>query len=143
MKLNWFKQLLAVVITILLSNCSNSPEASLKHIEGYWEIETATLKDGTSKSYNYNDTIDFISLNDSLSGFRKKMKPNFTGNFQTSNDTEFFQIKIENDSINVYYKTAFDNWKETILFATKTQLKVVNKNDDVFLYKRYQPLNLD
>lgn len=130
-------------ILLVISSCSKNPEDSIKHLEGYWEIEKVTLKDGSTKDYNYNDTIDFISLEDSLHGIRKKLKPNFMGTFETSNDSETFIIKIENDSLNVYYKTAFDSWKETILLATKDQLKVVNKNDAVFLYKRYEPLNLD
>tara|TARA_R110002012_G_scaffold319389_2_gene539699 strand:- start:90343 stop:90774 length:432 start_codon:yes stop_codon:yes gene_type:complete len=132
-----------IIISVVISSCSKNPEDYLEHIEGYWEIERVTLKDGSSKEYNYNDTIDFISLEDSLQGIRKKMKPNFMGTFETSNDAETFTIKIENDSLNVYYKTPFDSWKETILLATKDQLKVVNKLEAVFLYKRYKPLNLD
>mgnify|MGYP003109120144 CR=1 FL=1 len=132
-----------IIISVVISSCSKNPEDYLEHIEGYWEIERVTLKDGSSKEYNYNDTIDFISLEDSLQGIRKKMKPNFMGTFETSNDAETFTIKIENDSLNVYYKTPFDSWKETILLATKDQLKVVNKHEAVFLYKRYEPLNLD
>lgn len=137
------KSIVLVFTIIALVSCSQSPEDSIEHIEGYWEIEQVTLKDGSTKAYNFNDTIDFISLEDSLQGVRKKLKPNFMGTFETSNDVETFQIKIENDSLNVYYKTPFDSWKETILLATKDQLKVVNKNDAVFLYKRYEPLDIN
>ncbi len=130
-------------VLLIISGCSKKPSESLNHLEGYWEIEKVTLKDGSVKEYNYNDTIDFISLNDSLQGIRKKMKPNFMGTFETSNDEETFTIKIENDSVNVYYETLFDAWKETILSITKNQLQVVNKNDAIFLYKRYEPINID
>ena len=71
------------------------------------------------------------------------MKPNFMGTFETSKDAENFTIKIENDSMNVYYKTPFDTWKETVLLATKNQLKVINKNNAIFLYKRYKPISIN
>ncbi|MFC5195535.1 hypothetical protein ACFPH8_09365 [Bizionia hallyeonensis] len=135
--------ILLLVTALVISSCTNTPDESLKNLEGYWEIERVTLKDGRIKEYNFNDTIDFISLEDSLQGVRKKMKPNFMGTFETSKDAETFIIKIENDSLNVYYTTPFDSWKETILLVTKEQLKVVNKHEAVFLYKRYKPLNLD
>jgi len=130
-------------VLLIISGCSKKTSESLNLLEGYWEIEKVTLKDGSVKEYNYNDTIDFISLNDSLQGIRKKMKPNFMGTFETSNDEETFTIKIENDSVNVYYETLFDAWKETILSITKDQLQVVNKNNAIFLYKRYEPINID
>jgi len=135
--------ILLLVTALVIYSCTKTPDESLKNLEGYWEIERVTLKDGRIKEYNFNDTIDFISLEDSLQGVRKKMKPNFMGTFETSKDAETFIIKIENDSLNVYYTTPFDSWKETILLVTKEQLKVVNKHEAVFLYKRYKPLNLN
>ncbi|MFD2550458.1 hypothetical protein ACFSQP_01390 [Bizionia sediminis] len=134
---------LLILATCLLFSCAKNPESYLEHLEGYWEIDEVTLKNGSTKKYKYNDTIDFISLEDSLTGVRKKLKPNFMGTFETSKSSETFQIKIENDSVNMYYNTPFDSWKETVLFANKNQLKVINKNDAVFLYKRYIPLDIN
>ena len=138
-----FKFILVSIIISFTISCKINSNDFINHIEGYWEIESVTLKDGTKKDYNYNNTIDFILITDSLTGFRKKLKPNFQGTFETSNQAETFVIKIENDSLNVYYKTAFDNWKETILLATDKHLQVINKNHIIYTYKRYEPLNLE
>lgn len=124
-----------------LSSCSRNPAMSISHIDGYWEIESVTLSNGSKRDYNINQTIDYISINDSLIGFRKKLKPLFDGSFETSNDVERLHLKIENDSLNVYYETPYSTWKETILLASKQQLKVVNQNNDVYLYKRFTPIN--
>jgi hypothetical protein len=131
------------IIALSFTNCSKNPETFIKHIEGYWEIEEVTLADGTKKSYTYNDTVDYIEVSDSMVGFRLKLKPVFDGSFETSKDSELFTIKIENDSLNLYYQTPFDTWKETILLATEDQLKVINKNKAVFLYKKFTPINID
>jgi hypothetical protein len=135
---------LFIILTILLLNgCSKNPETYIEHLEGYWEIEEVVLPDGTKKSYTYNDTVDYIEVSDSMNGFRIKLKPLFDGSFETSKDSEQFTIKIENDSLNLYYKTPFDSWKETILIATEDQLKIINKNKAVFIYKKFIPISIE
>lgn len=130
-------------LTIILTNCTNSPDSYISSINGYWEIESVTLSNGTQRDYKISGTIDFISINDSLKGFRKKVKPLFDGTFKTSKDKELLDLKIENDSLNIYYKTPFNTWKETVLFANEKQLKIVNQNNDVYLYKRFTPIKIE
>lgn len=136
------KRLIFILLVVLTISCSKNPESYVEHINGYWEIESVILPNGTEKNYTYNETIDFFNITDSLTGFRKKLKPNFDGKFVTSKDIETLKLVIENDSLNAYYKTPFSNWKETILFADDEKLKVINQNKNVYLYKRYIPLNL-
>ena len=131
------------LLLLLLNSCSNNPETFIPHLEGYWEIESVTLADGNKRDYKVSTTIDYMTVNDSLKGFRKKMKPLFNGNFETSKDSESFTLKLENDSLNIYYKTPYSSWKETILSASKEHLKVVNQNNHVYLYKRFSPININ
>ena len=137
------KRLFILLLVVFTISCSKNSETYIEHINGYWEIESVILPDGTKKDYTYNESIDFFNITDSLTGFRKKLKPNFDGKFTTSKDAETLKLLIENDSLNVYYTTPFDNWKETILYADSLQLKVINQNKNVYLYKRYIPLNLN
>ncbi|WP_290696618.1 hypothetical protein [Lacinutrix sp.] len=137
------KNTLKILLIIIVSSCSKNSEDYIQNIDGYWEIESVTLSNGTKKEYKVNQTIDYISVGDSLKGFRKKMKPRFDGKYETSKDTEVLQLKIENDSLNLYYSTNFSNWKETVLMANKSQLKIVNQNNDVYLYKRFTPIIVD
>lgn len=137
------KRLLIILLVVLTIGCSKNPENYIEHINGYWEIEKVILPDGSEKNYTYNATIDFLNINDSLTGFRKKLKPTLDGKFTASIDAEILKLVIENDSLNVYYSTPFANWKETILFADNEKLKVINQNKNVYLYKRYIPLNLE
>lgn len=137
------KRLIIILLITINVSCSKNPETFIEHINGYWEIESVILADGTERNYSYNETIDFFSINDSLKGFRKKLKPNFEGKFITSKDSEILELVVENDSLNTYYSTPFATWKETILFADSVNLKIINENKNVYLYKRYIPLNLE
>jgi len=120
-----------------------NPETLIPHINGYWQIEEAQLSDGRKREYNFSENIDYIEVGDSMIGFRKKLKPRIDGTFQTSNSLERFELKIENDSLNVYYSTPYSEWKETILNATESSLLISNANNDIYLYERYTPLNLN
>jgi len=137
------KKILLILITAIISNCSKNPGTLVKHIDGYWEIESVSLSNGTKKEYKINQTVDYISIGDSLKGFRKKITPRFDGKYETSKDAEMLQIKIENDSLNLYYTTHFANWKETVLIANDSKLKIVNQNNDVYLYKRFTPITVE
>jgi len=137
------KKIIFSLIFLVLLNCSNSPETFIEHVNGYWEIESVTLPDGTKKEYTINQTIDYIIVNDSLKGFRKKMTPNYNGSYETSKNIETLNLKIENDSLNIYYSTQYTNWKETILLANEKELKIVNKDNKVYTYKRFTPININ
>ncbi len=137
------KRLLYALVLVLCFSCSNDPLVYIEHVEGYWEIEAVTTSDGLKKEYTFSNTIDFIQFTDSLNGIRRKMKPNLLGNFESSLSVESFELKIENDSLNVYYKTPYSEWKETIIGATENNLVVLNANNVMYLYRRYEPLDLD
>ena len=132
-----------LLVLCLFLSCSKKPESFIPYLDGYWEIDEVTLSDGTKRDYTYSDTIDFIEVTDSLAGFRKKLKPTLNGTFETSKSVETFSVRIENDSLNIYYTTPYASWKETILNANEDQLLILNNtNKDMYLYKRHQPLDL-
>ncbi len=127
-------------IIISLVACSQSPEDSLKYIEGYWEIANVTFTDGTKKEYSISQNIDFFDLNENHTGVRKKVQPDITGHFTTSQNIENIDIEINNNLLILKYTTAYDSWKETVLTATKEKLILQNENGNIFTYRRYQPL---
>ncbi len=132
-----------ILLALMTIGCSKNPKNHIEHLQGYWEIDEVMLADGTKRDYNYNETIDFFNITDSLTGFRKKLKPNFDGSYSTSDDVEAITLKIENDSLNIYYKTLYSDWKETILEATETKLIIQNQEKIRYVYKRYEPLDLN
>ncbi|CDF78670.1 conserved hypothetical protein containing lipoca lin-like domain [Formosa agariphila KMM 3901] len=136
------KHLILILSVIFLSSCSSSPEINISNLNGYWEIEEVIQSDGTSHIYKINETIDFITLNDSLSGYRQKMKTDADNNYTPVTTKEALKVITENDSLKIKYHTPFSEWKETIIELNKDRLKVVNQHQNVYIYKRYIPLNL-
>lgn len=137
------KNPLIYLLLLLLLACDKNPESYIEHLNGYWEIDEVTLPDGSKRDYTYNDTVDYLNITDSLTGFRKKLKPGFDGKYTTSDDAEALELKIENNHLYVYYTTPYATWKETVLNATDTQLLIVNDQNIKYLYKRFVPINIE
>lgn len=135
--------LIGLLCISTLFSCSKEPSESLKHLNGYWSIAEVTKADGSKMNYQFNETIDYISVNDSLKGFRKKLKPGFNNQYTTSQDAEAVIVKLENDSLNLYYSTPYNSWKETVLEASEKSLIIVNDAGITYRYNRHESLKLD
>ena len=132
------KKFVLVFFLSTLISCSKSPEEKIDNLNGYWEIKKAELPEGITKEFKYSEIVDFFQV-DSASGFRKKVRPQLDGSFVTSNDEEFFEVKLENDSLNLYYTTPYANWKETVLSSEEEQLVILNPDGIIYTYKRFTP----
>lgn len=132
------KKYITILITIVcISSCTRQdPKEQIQYLDGYWSIVKAVLEDGTEKDFSISTTIDFIEV-EGASGVRKKVQPKLDGTFLTSDDAETFELKIENDSLRLYYTTPFDSWKETILIAKDSSLVVLNRDGKTYFYKKF------
>ncbi|MDR6300291.1 hypothetical protein [Mesonia maritima] len=123
---------------LLLISCNSKPELNdLQQLNGYWEIKEVTQKDGTKKAYKFNEMVDFISIDSTGNGFRKKVKPQIDGTYKVFNDREQLQAKIEDNQFNLYYTTEMDSWKETIIELEEDKFKVKNDRGIEYSYERF------
>ncbi|WP_432410358.1 lipocalin family protein [Rasiella sp. SM2506] len=131
---------IAIILTIISSCAKQDANEQIQYLDGYWSIEKAILEDGTEKEFTISTTIDFMEIN-GKTGIRKKVQPKLDGTFLTSNDAETFEIKIEDDSLRLYYTTPFDSWKETVLKAKDSSLVVLNPDGKTYFYKKFATFN--
>lgn len=135
------KKILFIIVLSFISCTKPDPESYKQFINGYWEIEHVVLSDGTKKEYNFNQSIDFFETKDTI-GIRKKVQPKLDGTFIASRDSETFTLKIENDSLRMYYKTLLSEWKETVISAKENQIIIKNEAGNMYFYKPYEKLSL-
>ena len=107
------KRLLILLFIIINIGCQKNNETYIKHLDGYWEIEKVILASGEEHVYNFNEFIDYFNVNDSLKGFRKKLKPTLNGTFEATNDAEEFLNAIKQaakaDYFSEYVVLVLDN----------------------------------
>ncbi len=135
------KVLYSLVLLSFISCSKPNPESYKQYISGYWEIERVVLPDGTQKKYNFNQSIDFFEVKDSI-GIRKKVQPKLDGSFIANKDSEIFILKIEYDSLRMYYKTSIASWKETVVSAKQNQIVIKNESGNTYFYKPYKKISL-
>jgi hypothetical protein len=112
-------------------------------VEGYWEIEQVKKEGKIIKIFKVNSGIDYFKINADRTGFRKKLKPNFQGTFETSEDVLNFKLKLENNTILLEYTDNDTTYSEEIVSASATALVLANTEGFEYHYKPYEPLNLD
>lgn len=132
----------ALSLFLLVSCGKVNPSAQQDKLGGYWQIESVELPDGTTKDFSFSATLDYIALSEGK-GIRTKVAPKLDGTFKNNGASESFIPKIEDDSLRLYYTTPFDTWKETVLVATDSILKIKNKEGKIYAYKKFVKFTFD
>lgn len=126
------------IVFLIVSCDTSSPQEKIDKLNGYWEIKLAELPEGVKKEFRFSEIVDYIQVEEK-EGFRKKVRPQLGGTFITSEDRENFTVKVENDSINLYYTTPYNSWKETLLSSEEDEIKILNPRGIIYTYKRFTP----
>ena len=136
-----FKILL--VFSFVLVSCQKDKHTiDINQLNGYWEIVQAQNPYGKNVIYNINTQVDYFEMKDSV-GFRKKLKPDLSGNYKTSKALEEFKIIKEKDSVKLHYQTPYDSWKETIISLNDSLMLIKNEKDFLYTYKRFEAININ
>lgn len=141
--MNFEKVFYIAIISAVFISCTSNPKDKIAFIEGYWEIQEVKKNNKLVKEYSISLSVDYFKVNDDLTGFRKKVSPTLNGTFTVTQDQAPFTLKVENDSLNIYYNHNSVITKETIIKATKDELVIVNSQDFRYIYKPYKSINID
>ena len=132
-----------ILFCTLLTMACNTKNTSkdINNLNGYWEITEVTLNNGTKKQYKVNETIDYFFIDNQLKGFRKKLTPKLEGGFYGSKQTESIAVLKKSNLWHIEYSTPYNQWQETIIQLDSNTLKLKNSKKDIYIYKRFKPLN--
>ncbi len=113
----------------------------MHYLNGYWEIAVVKFPDGGEKTYSLNTSIDFIEIQN-RKGFRKKVQPNVTGTYRTSDDAEQFVIVKKGEQFLMQYNNGLHHWEEELVAISENRFSVKNEENITYVYTRFEPLNL-
>lgn len=135
--------LLTLMMALFSLSCTKNPESFIPYLEGYWEIKQVEKNGEVVKKYNISTTVDYFKVNDDLSGFRKKVMPSLDGKFTVTDDESPFVLKIVSNKLNIHYTVNNVTFKETIKFASETELIIINDQGFEYHYQPFQSLKLE
>lgn len=136
-----FRIILFILTSVLLSCEKPNPEEQKQNLSGYWEIKAVEMPDGKMKDFNVNTIIDYIEIKGD-SGTRTKVSPKIDGTFVTNGASEDFTLNIEDNMLQMHYKTSFDEWNETVIEAKDSSLIVKNRDNKTYIYSKFKRFNL-
>lgn len=130
-------KIFTLILSVIFIACSKpDPENQKQFLNGYWEIKEVQMPNKSRKDFDINFVVDFIEL-EGNSGKRIKVVPQLDGSYTTNEISEDFELRIENDSLRMYYKTPFDEWKETVIKAEDSILVIKNRDHKIYTYHRF------
>ena len=136
------KFMILFLLVFAISCEKPNPEAQKQNLSGYWEIKSVKMPDGEKKEFDINTVVDYIELKGDT-GTRTKVSPKFDGTFTTNGVAENFTLKIEGDSLRMYYKTQFDAWEETVIEAKDSTLTVKNRDNKIYTYSKFKKFDFE
>lgn len=137
------KKIAFLLIAFLITSCSQDSENYIQHLDGYWEIKQVKKNNKIIKEYNISTSVDFFKVNNDMTGYRKKVAPNFNGKFMVTQHESPFELKIEDNKLNIYYTVNNIKYKETIVSASEEELVITNAEQVIYIYKPYQQIIIE
>lgn len=129
-------------ICLFLVSCQQkiTPEDIAK-LNGYWEIEKVSFKDGEDKEFKMNENFDFFKIADNK-GIRRKVRPQFDGTFLVNDDYENVKVRFEKEHVYLDYTTAYAKWTEELVRISDDGMLIKNDQNKEYQYKKAAAINL-
>lgn len=129
-------------LCLFLVSCQQkiTPE-DIKKINGYWEIEKVTFKEGEDKEYKMNENFDYFEIANNK-GIRRKVRPQFNGTFLFNDDFENVKVRFKGEQVFLDYTTAYAKWTEELIRLSDDEMVLKNDQNNEYEYKKAGPINL-
>jgi hypothetical protein len=123
-------------------SCSHKvTQKDLGNLNGYWDIEMVESASKKITKFGINSTIDYYHLEETNQGYRKKVKPDFSGKYRANNIEDKIIVTHKNEHFVIHTTTALDSWDDIIIELTKEKLILQNDKGVLFHYKKHEKYN--
>lgn len=131
-----------ILLTLIISSCNSKTNiVTPQLLNGHWEIEHVVTSTDKTIQYGINSTVDFYYLDKNNSGYLKKLKVSFSGDYKSNSLQN--KILVASNNNNYYLKTItdMDTLQMNIISLTEQKLVLQNKEGALFYYNKHEPFN--
>ena len=125
-----------IILFFFIISCDK--QINLDLINGYWEIVSVSKNNEFIKEYPFSNAVDFFIIDSLNNGYRKKIKPKINGSFEITLHEIPITIKNNNNSYEIKYYSAGNQYVETINKLDQNRLVIKNSEGIIFSYKRFK-----
>ncbi len=125
-----------IILFFFIISCDK--QINLDLINGYWEIVSVSKNNEFVKENPFSNAVDFFIIDSLNNGYRKKIKPKINGSFEITLHEIPISIKNNNNSYEIKYNSAGNQYVETINKLDQNILVIKNNEGIIFSYKRFE-----
>ena len=125
-----------IILFFFIISCNK--QINLDLINGYWEIVSVSKNNEFIKEYPFSNAVDFFIIDSLNNGYRKKIKPKINGSFEITLHEIPISITNNNNSYEINYYSAGNQYIETINKLDQNRLVIKNSEGIIFSYKRFE-----
>lgn len=130
-------RILVFSLLFLMFSCQTDKPVVIDWLNGQWEIVEVKPAKGDKKQFTINEFVEYFDLK---KGIHQKLKPDFEGNFTSNQVADSLIFELPNH-LNIL--TPFDTMTYKIKQLSKEELVLENEENMIYIYKRYEKLNLE
>lgn len=127
---------LSLLTILLLTSCSNNVDEQLKNIEGYWNIETAILPDGSEREFPFSNHMDHFEI-EGKQGIKYRVSPTYDGGFVNYGSPVYFTCETVDGELLLQFKDGVESYTQTVEKATTNKLVLKHQNGTIYRYSSY------
>lgn len=131
------RKLFFILSITLLASCGNNATEMANAMEGYWNIETVTLSDGTEREFPFSNHMDHFEIEGS-NGVKNRVSPTYDGSFINYGSPVQFTWETVDGKVVLTFKDGAERYQQTLKKCDATTLVLLHENGTEYRYKAYE-----
>lgn len=127
-----------LILSILfLTSCSNNASKMVSAMEGYWNIDTVILADGTEREFPFSNHMDHFEI-EGNNGVKNRVSPTFDGNFVNYGSPVPFTWESVDGKVVLTFKDGEERYQQILETCNDSKLVLLHENGTEYTYKAFE-----
>ncbi|MGJ8684182.1 MAG: lipocalin family protein [Nonlabens sp.] len=131
------RKLILLIAFITITSCSNNATEMVNSMEGYWNIETVTLPDGTEREFPFSNHMDHFEIEGSM-GVKNRVSPTYDGQFVNYGSPVPFTWETVDGKVVLTFKDGEGRHQQTLKKCNESTLVLLHENGTEYIYKAHE-----
>ncbi len=133
-----YKIAIPVLLACFFISCENDPLEKIKLLEGYWNIETVEMPDGSEKAFPFSNHMDYFEIKENT-GMKYRVSPRYDGTFVNYGSPVPFKWKEKDGELLLKFADSSSAYQQILKSVSKKELILLHENGTLYTYTSYNP----
>ncbi len=130
------KKCIVLLAVWILSGCSQPADETLKHVAGYWNIDTVKMVDGSTREFPFSNHMDHFAIN-GKNGVKNRVSPTYDGKFIDYGSPVSFKWETREGALFLLFNDGTEKYEQQVIKVNETTMELLHDNGTRYFYKRH------